>query len=1028
MHTTRLRPSLALVVLAALTAGLLAVVPTSATAGSNTLHDVLVSEDPVNWTPNLTGDRVVAIDTASGVVAAGGLFTAARVPGGSDQSYGNFVMFDEDSGTLRAAPTFDKEVHAVEAAADGQSFYVGGRFNNVNGVKRSGLARVALDGTVLQSFDVEVDWAVYDLALVGNTLYVGGNFNKVFDASGTHNRTGLVAVDATTGAVRSWNPSVTDPRSTTRTTGARSIDKLDATPDGSKLVVIGNFSKVDGQTRDQVAMFDLAGGSATLADWYANGFAPQCRATKWPMWIRDMDVAPTGDYVVFGTTGAYGSPTSSLRLCDTVSRYELGASGTVEPTWLSYTGGDTTYGVAATGEIVYAGGHMRWMNNPWCGDRECAGAVDRYGITALDSRTGVPLEWDPRRDPRGLGTFELLADETGLWVGQDTGNIGGEFHGLIAKLPTATGRAIARPAAGDPDAGIMLLDNSSTVDLAVTAGGGPAGTTTEVSFSLSNLGAATTIGNDLMLARTNGALELVADSGAGATTAIDLNGLYTGGYFRVDQVTALWFDEVTSKIYYTRGGSSTLRARGYSPDSRVVEALEHTVSTSSGGFDWQDTTDAWLDGSTLYVGRNDGTLDAIAWANGAPVPGTLTTVGGPGIDGVDYDVRALTPLGTSAPAANQPPTADLTVDCAGLECTLDASGSTDVDGTVAAHELTVDGVAVSSSSVATVTVDGEGTHSFGVTVTDDDGATDATSLDQDVFADPTAVIDVTCDALTCSFDGSASSDASGDVTAWAWDLGDGTTASTATVEHTYGAAGDYAVTLTVTDDEGATGTASATASPYEALDAPTFLGAAGDNRWTTTPTVTVPASVVDGTVAILELAVNATGSVTNPPTGPGTWTELGRTDSNNSETVVWWSVLSAADAGADIQVPLTRGRKIDISLLLYAGVDTANPIVGHAKTAETVEQAAHTTPTLSTSEQSLVVSLWTDKTSSSSSWTPPAGQTVRRESHGNGGGRIGVLFTDPSTVAAPGTVGGLTATSGAADKAATMWTIALRPG
>lgn len=1025
MLTHRLRPSLALAVLLAVTASLLAAVSTTATAGTDTLHSVLVDEDPVNWTPNLTGDRVVAIDTASGVVAAGGKFTAARVVNGTDQPYDNFVLFDEDSGALRAAPSFDKEVHAVEAAADGQSFYVGGRFNNVNGEKRSGLARVALDGTVMESFDVEVDWAVYDLALVGGTLYVGGNFNKVFDASGVHNRDGLVAVDAATGAVQSWNPTVTDPRSTSRTTGARSVDKLDATPNGAKLVMIGNFSKVDGHTRDQVAMFDLAGGTPTVADWYAEGFAPQCRATKWPMWIRDMDVAPTGDHVVFGTTGAYGSPTGSQRLCDTVSRYELTETGTVEPTWLSYTGGDTTYGVAATGEVVYAGGHMRWMNNPWCGDRECAGAVDRYGITALDARTGVPLEWNPTRDPRGYGTYELIADDSGLWVGQDTARIGNEYHSLIAKLPTATGRTIARPAAGDPDAGILLLDNSSTVDIADNAGAGVVGTT-EVTFDPRDVRAATTVGNDLMLALDNDQLVLVGDSGTSTSTTIDLNGL-NNGYFPVDSLTAMFFDEVTSTIFYTQSGSSSLRSRGYSPDSRVVEALNKTVSTSGDGFSWNDTTGAWLDGSTLYVGRNDGTLDAITWDDGAPVAGTMTTVGGPGVDGVDYDVRALTPVGTSAPAANQPPVADLTVTCDGLDCTLDASGSTDVDGTIDGFELTVDGAVVAATSVATVTVDGEGTHTFGVTVTDDDGATDATSTDLDVFAAPTPVADVSCDALTCTFDGSASTDASGAITAWAWDLGDGTTASSATVEHTYGSAGDYTATLTVTDDEGATASTTVTASPYDPVAAPTFLGDDGGNRWTATPTVTVPDVVMDGTVAILELAVNATGSAVNPPSGPGTWTELGRTDSNNSETVVWIAELSAADAGAEISVPLSRGRKTDISLLLYAGVDTSDPVVAFAATAETVEQAAHTTPTLELTEQALVVSLWTDKTASSTSWAAPAGENVRRQSNGSGGGRIGVLLTDPGSVAGPGTVGGLTATSGAADDAATMWTIALRP-
>ncbi|MGB1252385.1 MAG: PKD domain-containing protein [Candidatus Promineifilaceae bacterium] len=64
--------------------------------------------------------------------------------------------------------------------------------------------------------------------------------------------------------------------------------------------------------------------------------------------------------------------------------------------------------------------------------------------------------------------------------------------------------------------------------------------------------------------------------------------------------------------------------------------------------------------------------------------------------------------------------------------------------------------------------------------------------------------------LTVSFDASGSSDADGSIVSYAWEFGNGSTASGATVSHTYVNAGVYDVTLTVTDDSGRSDTASTT--------------------------------------------------------------------------------------------------------------------------------------------------------------------------------------------------------------------------
>lgn len=160
--------------------------------------------------------------------------------------------------------------------------------------------------------------------------------------------------------------------------------------------------------------------------------------------------------------------------------------------------------------------------------------------------------------------------------------------------------------------------------------------------------------------------------------------------------------------------------------------------------------------------------------------------------------------------ANQRPVASFTSSAANLAASFDGSDSSDPDGTVASYAWDFgDG-----SSAATVkpshTYAAAGSYSVKLTVTDDKGATDSVNKLVTITAAPAAnqppVASFTSSStgLAASFDGSGSSDSDGTVASYAWDFGDGSSATTVKPSHTYAAAGSYSVKLTVMDDKGST--------------------------------------------------------------------------------------------------------------------------------------------------------------------------------------------------------------------------------
>ncbi|MFJ2543459.1 PKD domain-containing protein [Microbacterium sp. NPDC087589] len=152
------------------------------------------------------------------------------------------------------------------------------------------------------------------------------------------------------------------------------------------------------------------------------------------------------------------------------------------------------------------------------------------------------------------------------------------------------------------------------------------------------------------------------------------------------------------------------------------------------------------------------------------------------------------------------PEAAFTSETNKLNIDVDASTSSDADGDPLAYAWDFGDGTTANGATASHAYASGGTYTITLTVTDSTSLIDAVTRSVTVAPNqaPTAVIGATTDHLDVALDGSDSSDPDGTIATYAWDFGDGTTGTGATVNHTYATADTFTVTLVVTDDSGTT--------------------------------------------------------------------------------------------------------------------------------------------------------------------------------------------------------------------------------
>jgi PKD repeat protein len=290
---------------------------------------------------------------------------------------------------------------------------------------------------------------------------------------------------------------------------------------------------------------------------------------------------------------------------------------------------------------------------------------------------------------------------------------------------------------------------------------------------------------------------------------------------------------------------------------------------------------------------------------------------------------------------------------------------------------------------------------------------------------PNARFTSNCTALACTFDASTSDDPDGSVASYAWDFGDGTTkpaSATATASHTYAGNGTFPVTLTVTDNQNATGTVSHNVAVSSGTPQNIgFVGANAVDGTTSSRNVTVPAATASGDTMLMFVSLASPTITTTVPAG---WTKIGSTTDQLS-SAVYQKTATASDGGSSVQVAFSAAVKGTATIASYT--HTASSPIEAILSDISKSTTAHTAPAVSgLTPGSWVISYWTDKSTTTSAWTLPAGVTKRVDAYGTGGGAVSLVLAD-SGAGVSGNYAAQTASSNATSGTAAQWTVALSP-
>jgi hypothetical protein len=231
-----------------------------------------------DWNPGSDGE-ISAI-----VVADSGVFVAGQFEHVAGAAHERLAKVDTDGNALPFAAEISGVGFILALARSHNALYVGGEFETANGKERNGACAFDIDSGALLPWNPDPDSVVWTLAASDSSIYAGGVFTEI----GGKSRMSAAALDPGTGAAQETNLGIRG--SAVLGSGASALVSS-LVLNGSKLYVGGDFDRVAGMHREDLAVIDVNTGRPTAWNPRPTG----------PSFDQEIDaIVPADDSVIVG--------------------------------------------------------------------------------------------------------------------------------------------------------------------------------------------------------------------------------------------------------------------------------------------------------------------------------------------------------------------------------------------------------------------------------------------------------------------------------------------------------------------------------------------------------------------------------------------------------------------------------------------------------------------------------------------------------------------------------------------------------